>query len=165
MIANPQRETPPAMLLSLFGTLGSWPAIAVSVVAVALVAALAATARPQAAGRLANTAWTALFAAAHGRLIGYTLTGFAVVALLVAAAATVRPAPAQQFALRERDIGLIEREMAYRQRVADLRVGLVEANRRVLLENLRDEFAPQIEEAQQRLDEVTGDFTPSDQTQ
>ena len=109
-----------------------------------------------------NTAWTALFAAAHGRLIGYALTGGAAVALLVTAAATVRPAPAEQFALRERDLGLIEREMAYRQRVADLRVGLVEANRRVSLENLRDEFAPRIDEAQRLLDEVTGDFSPAD---
>lgn len=150
------------MLLSLFGTLGSWPAIAAAAVAAALVAALAATARTQATGRVANTTWTALFAAAHGRLIGYALAGVAVVALLVAGAATVRPTPAEQFALRERHIGLIEREMAYRQRVADLRVGLVEANRRVSLENLRDEFAPRIDEAQQRLDEVTGDFSPSD---
>ncbi len=70
--------------------------------------------------------------------------------------------PEQQFPLRQREVALIERELAYRDRMTDTVLALLDQNHQLDVAELRQNFEPQLAELRRQYAEVTEGLAPPD---
>ncbi len=68
--------------------------------------------------------------------------------------------PERQFPLRQRDLALIERELAYRDHITDYTVTLLEQNHQLDVAELRQHYEPELESWRRRYAEATQDLGP-----